>query len=76
MTATAIDTTTTQGAKDAAKLETLATEIEALNDKLIAASSTVDQIGKVVNNSNQALLTAQESIANAGKSQEELYAEA
>jgi len=76
MTATEIDTSTTQGAKDAEKLENLAVELEALNDKLLAATSTVDQISKVVANANQALLTAQESIANAGKSQEELYAEA
>jgi len=76
MTSTEIDTSTTQGAKDAAKLEELASEVESLNAKLEAANSTVIQIGRVVANADQALLTADESIANAGKSQEELYAEA
>ena len=76
MTATDIDATTVQGANDAAKLETLAIEVEALNEKLVAAVSTVTQINRVVMNADQALLTATESLANVGKSQEDLYAEA
>lgn len=76
MSAKDIDITTSKGAKDSEKLEKLAINAEKLDIKVTAAKKSVEKLTNVVKNTKAALATAQETIDNQGKSQEQIYAEA
>jgi colicin import membrane protein len=76
MQAEEIDTTTDAGRKRSDKLERLAKELAKLTTKASSANEFVSKVRQVQSNAEAALATAQESIANKGKTQAELYAEA
>lgn len=57
-------------------METLSKSLDKLTIRAGAANQFVEKLQKVVANAQAALSTAQESIANQGKSQEQLYMEA